>query len=104
VIAVTSLQGTENQVEWAIRIRQQVNEEFDRVSAAFRVVAARQAANRRTETETVIAILEEKRSEVMARVDAGYFIRVWQETAGQVRKLILEDARYQAIRRNWASR
>jgi hypothetical protein len=101
---VTSPRGTENQVEWALRIRCRVNEEFDRVAAAFRVVADRQSGGRRTETETIIAILEEKRSEVMCREEAGYFIRVWQEIGDQVRQLIFEDARYQAIKTNWPSR
>jgi Fe-S cluster assembly ATPase SufC len=101
---LTSLRGTENQVEWALRIKRQVNEEFDRVAAAFRVVAHRQSGGRRTETETIIAVLEEKRSEVMSREDAGYFIRSWQEIGDQVRQLIFQDARYQAIKTNWPSR
>lgn len=97
---VTALSGTENQVEWGLRIKRQVNEEFDRVAAAFRVVADRQTGRRRTETETIIAILEEKRSEVMSREEAGYFIHDWQEIGDQVRQLIFRDARYQAIKTN----
>ena len=97
---VTALSGTENQVEWGLRIKRQVNEEFDRVAAAFRVVADRQTGRRRTETETIIAILEEKRSEVMSRGEAGYFIHGWQEIGDQVRQLIFRDARYQAIKTN----
>jgi hypothetical protein len=103
-VTVTSLRGTENQVEWALRIQRQVNEEFDRVAAAFRVVAHRQTGGRRTETETIIVILEEKRAEVMSREDAGYFIRGWQEIGDQVRQLVFQDARYQAIKANWPSR
>lgn len=100
----TSLRGTDNQVEWALRIRGQINQEFDRVAAAFRVVADRQKGQRRTETVTIIDILEEKRLEVMRNEEAGYFIRGWQEIGGQVRQLIFEDARYQAIKSNWPSR
>jgi hypothetical protein len=74
------------------------------VAAAFRVVADRQTGGRRTETETIIAIVEEKRSEVMSREEAGYFIRGWQEIGDQVRQLIFQDARYQAIKTNWPSR
>lgn len=96
----TALTGTENQVEWGLRIKRQVNEEFDRVVAAFGVVAGRQTGRRRTETETIIAILEEKRSEVMSREEAGYFIHDWQEIGDQVRQLIFRDARYQAIKTN----
>ena len=102
--AVTPLSGTANQVEWALRIKRQVNEEFDRVAAAFGVVAHRQTGGRRRETETIIAILEEKRSEVMSRDDAGYFIRGWQEIGDQVRQLIFQDSRYQAIETNWPPR
>lgn len=101
---VTSLRGTENQVEWALQIKCRVNEEFDRVAAAFRVVAGRQTGGRRTETETIIAILEEKRSEVMSREEAGYFIHGWQEIGDQVRQLIFQDSRYQAIKTHWPSR
>jgi hypothetical protein len=101
---VTSLRGTESQVEWALRIKCRVNQEFDRVAAAFRVVADRQTGGRRTETETIIAIVEEKRSEVMGTEEAAYFIRDWQEIGDQVRQLIFQDARYQAIKTNWPSR
>ena len=101
---VTYLRGTENQVEWALRIKLQVNEEFDRVAAAFTVVAHRQNGRRRTETETIIAILEEKRLEVMRNDEAGYFIHGWQEIGDQVRQLIFQDSRYQAIKTNWPSR
>ena len=101
---VTSLRGTENQVEWALRIKGRHNEEFDRVAAAFRVVADRQTGGRRTETEAIIAILEEKRSEVMSREEAGYFIHGWQEIGDQVRQLIFQDSSYQTIKTNWPSR
>ena len=101
---VTSLTGTENQVEWGLRIKRQVNEEFDRVAAAFTVVAHRQNGRRRTETETIIAILEEKRLEVLRNEEAGYFIHGWQVIGDQVRQLIFEDSRYQAIKTSWPSR
>lgn len=102
--AEISLKGTESQVEWAFHIKQQVNKEFGRMAAAFTVVAHRQTGRRRTETEMIIAILEEKRTEVMSREEAGYFIRSWQEIGDQVRRLIFEDARYRAIKSNWPSR
>jgi hypothetical protein len=100
----SSLRGTDNQVEWALRIRHQIHQEFDRVAAAFRVVAHRQMGRRRVETVAIIAILEEKRLEVMCNVEAGYFIRGWQEIGDQVRQLLFADARYQEIKRNWPSR
>ena len=98
------LRGTDNQVEWALRIRDQIHQEFDRVAAAFRVVAHRQKGRRRAETIAIIAILEGKRSEVMGNVEAGYFIRGWQEIGDRLRQSIFDDARYQEIKRNWPSR
>lgn len=100
----TSLRGTHDQVEWALRIKHRINLEFDRVAAAFRVVADRQKGQRRQETVTIIGILEEKRLEVMRNEEAGYFIRGWQEIGDQVRQSVLGDARYQAIKSNWPSR
>ena len=92
------LTGTVNQIAWAGQIRTQVNAEFDRVRAALETVAIRQSGQRRTDTKTMIAILEEKRSEVMSKERAGYFIHDWQEVRVQVRELIIGDPRYNAIR------
>ena len=47
----------------------------------------------------MITILEDKRAEVMANKQAGYFIHDWQELRGQVRQLIVGDSRYKAIKR-----
>ena len=90
--------GTVNQVEWARRIKERVNDEFDRVARSFRSVASGQSEGRRSETEAILAILEDKREEVMRREEAGYFIRDWQEISDQVRQMIILDNRYQAIR------
>ncbi len=59
--------GTASQVEWAERIKLQVNDEFDRVAAAFQAVADKQDDRQRTDTEAIIAILEDKRAEVMRK-------------------------------------
>jgi hypothetical protein len=91
------LTGTASQVEWAERIRLSVDREFDRVANAFEAVALKQKQSDRAETQTVIALLEEKRAETMAHDQAGYFIRNWQELSDQVRRMIIEDHRYQAI-------
>jgi hypothetical protein len=48
-------------------------------------------------TQAILAILEEKRAEVMAREQAGYFIHDWQELTDQVRKMIAQDSRYPAF-------
>jgi chaperonin GroES len=98
--AAPTMAGSEAQVEWAGRIRSLVDAEFDRVAATFRMIAGRQADGARAETEAVIAILEDKRAEVMARKQAGYFIHDWQEIGDQVRQMIFRDPRFQAIKSN----
>jgi hypothetical protein len=90
--------GTPSQIEWAEQIKPRVNAEFDRVAQAFTAVAVNQSEAARADTKAVIAILEEKRAEVMARDHAGYFIRDWQELSDQVRRMIGQDPRYQAIK------
>jgi len=96
--------GTANQVDWAERIRGQVSEEFDRVAKALESAMSRQSEPKRGETLTTIAILEDKRGEVMAQDQAGYFIREWNEMRDQVRQLITQDSRYQAIRAKLVAR
>ena len=103
-VSAISMGGTASQVEWAERIRRQVNAEFDRVAASFRSIACMQSDDKRADTEATIAILEDKRAEVMSRSDAGYFIHDWQEIDGQVRLMIFHDPRYQAIKSNRAAR
>jgi hypothetical protein len=96
--------GTTSQIEWAEQIKLRVNAEFDRVANAFRAAAGNQAQQDRMETAAIIAILEEKRAEVMSNNQAGYFIRNWQELTDQVRQMIAQDARYQLIKANRATR
>jgi hypothetical protein len=98
------MSGTASQVEWAERIKRQVDAEFDRVAASFRSIAYKQPDDKRADTVDVIAILEEKRAEVMSRTDAGYFIHDWQEIGDQVRLMIFHDPRYQMIKSNRAAR
>lgn len=102
--AVKQLTGTIDQIEWAERIRARVNTEFDRVANVMKSSAAKQVEPDRTDTEAVIAILEEKRAEVMARNEAGYFIHDWQQSGDQVRQMILHDSRYLAMKGNKAAR
>ena len=92
------MSGTANQVEWAERIKRLANDEFDRVARSFRSVAAKQSDAARADTEAIIAILEEKRTEVMRRELASYFIHDWQEVGDQVRQMIFHDPRYRAIK------
>ncbi len=92
--------GTVNQVDWAQQIKAGAGAEFDRVAKALQAAAARQAGQKRMDTQAALAILEDKRAEVMANNEAGYFIREWRELHDQVRRMIAQDPRYQAIQAN----
>ena len=92
------LNGDAHEIEWALRIRAQVNAEFDRVARVLERTATQRSGQKRLDTYGMIAILEEKRAEVMSKQDAGYFIHDWQELHDQVRKMMIKDARYQAIK------
>jgi hypothetical protein len=100
----STLKGSAAQIEWAERIRRAVGAEFDRVAAAFQSVALKQDAVKRADTEAILAVLAEKRVEVMSIDSAGAFIRDWQDIGDQVRKLISGDPRFEAIRTNRAAR
>jgi hypothetical protein len=93
-----ALTGTVNQIEWAKQIRPQVDAEFDRVITALEAAATKQAGQDRMDTQAIIAIVEEKRTEVMEHQDAGYFIHDWQELRDQVRQMVMKDDRYKAIK------
>jgi hypothetical protein len=93
-----TMTGTVNQIEWAKQIKTQVNVEFDRVKMALEAAAARQSGRDRADTQAMIAILEDKRAEVMAHEEAGYFIHDWQELRDQVRRMIMKDNRYKVIK------
>jgi hypothetical protein len=94
----TALTGTANQIAWAQQIREQVGEEFDRIRNALTSVATRQAGPDRTDTNSLVGLLEERRREVMANSLAGYFIHDWQELGDQVRQLVVKDPVYEAIK------
>ena len=90
--------GTPNQIEWAEQIKVSVAAEFDRVESALHSVARGQSGQDLLDTNTAIEILEGIRGTVMARDEAGYFIRDWQDLSGQVRELIALDPRHKAMR------
>lgn len=90
--------GTPSQIEWAQQIRPRVEAEFQRVAQAFSAVAARQPEPARSHTQTILAILAEKQAETLAHTAAGYYIRHWQELGPQVRQLLHNDPRVQALR------
>jgi hypothetical protein len=93
----SALTGTPSQIEWAKDIRLRAGAEFDRVAAAFQAVAGKQSGQTLLDTKAVIAMIGEKRGEVMAQRRAGYYIREWQELSDQVRRMIAQDSRYQGI-------
>jgi hypothetical protein len=99
-----SMTGTPSQIEWAELIKPRVVAEFARVAQAFETVAAKQAEADRQDTYLILAILEEKRAEVLANDHAGYFVRGWQELGDQVRKLIDADPRYQGLKSRKATK
>ena len=93
----TALTGTAMQIEWAETIRTRVTTEFERVRQAFSQVAASQAQPELGDTVTILAILEEKRVEVLGQERAGYFIHDWAEAGDQVRRMIGQDSRFLTI-------
>ena len=93
-----TMTGTVNQIEWAKQIKTQVGAEFDRVKMALEAAAAKQSGQDRLGTQAMIAILEDKRTEVMAHEGAGYFIHDWQELRDQVRQMLMKDSRYKTIK------
>jgi uncharacterized protein YheU (UPF0270 family) len=70
----------------------------DPVAKALQALAGMSAAQDRTDTQAVIVVLEEKRTEVRTKDQAGYLIRVWRELRNQVRKMMGQDSRYPAIK------
>jgi hypothetical protein len=102
--AKTVLVGTPNQIEWAEQIKDRVQKEFDRVGEILKSAAAKQAGWDQTDTLRLVAILEEKRHDVMVNDRAGYFIHDWQELSSQVREMILKDPRYKEIMAHQAAR
>jgi len=103
-MAATKLTGTPSQIEWAEQIRPRVSAEFDRVAKVLLAAAGNRGEQFQIDTEAVIAILEEKRAEVMANDRAGYFIRDWQELTDQVRRMISQDPRHKTIQARKAAR
>ena len=93
-----ALTGTVNQIEWAKQIRPQVNAEFVRVERRSKPRLQSSPARIDMDTQAIIAIVEEKRAEVMEHQEAGYFIHDWQELRDQVRQMIKKDDRYKAIK------
>ncbi len=91
--------GTPNQIEMAEQIRPQVAAEFDRVAAAFQLVALSQQGEVQAETAGILGILAQKRSQTLANTSAGYYITTWRELNDQVRQLIFADPAYKIIQR-----
>jgi hypothetical protein len=96
--------GTEDQVKRAEQIKVRINAEFDRIARALESAAGKQNGRDRVDTEAVIVILEDKRTDVMAKGQASYFLNNWRELNDRVRQLITQDSRYLAINTRKAMR
>ena len=70
----------------------------DPVAKALQAPAGMSAAQDRMDTQSVIVVPEEKRTEVRTKDHAGYFVRVWRELRDQVRNMIGQDSRCPAIK------
>jgi hypothetical protein len=95
--------GTLSQIAWAVQIKSQVETEFDRVRKVLEYAMTKQSPQDVIDIESIIRILEDKRTEVMENQQAGYFIHEWQEL-GKVSRMIVEDPRYQAIKASQTAR
>jgi hypothetical protein len=95
--------GTLSQIAWAVQIKSQVEAEFDRVQKVLEYAMTKQSSKDVIDIESIIRILEDKRTEVMENQQAGYFIHEWQEL-GKVSRMIVEDPRYQAIKASQIAR
>jgi hypothetical protein len=96
--------GKVNQVKQAEQVKARINTEFDRIARALVSAAAKQAGQDRTDTETVLVILEDKRIEVMEKDQASYFLNNWRELSEEVREKIVQDSRYQDLNTQRARR
>lgn len=96
--------GTPNQIAWAVQIKAQVDAEFDRVRKILEHAMTKESPRDATDIESIIRILEDKRTEVMGNEQAGYFIHDWQELGNRVSRMIVGDPRYQAIKASQMAR
>jgi hypothetical protein len=96
--------GTADQVKQAEQIKGRINAEFDRIARALETAAGKQTERDRIDTEAVIVILEDKRTDVMEKGQASYFLNNWRELNDKVRQLITQDTRYMAINTRKAMR
>jgi hypothetical protein len=96
--------GTKDQVKQAEEIKERINAEFDRLARALGAAAVKQTERDRIDTEAVIVILEDKRTDVMEKGQASYFLNNWRELNDKVRQLITQDTRYMAINTRKAMR
>jgi hypothetical protein len=96
--------GTLSQIAWAVQIKSQVETEFDRVRKVLEYAMTKQSSKDVIDIQSIIRILEDKRTEVMENQQAGYFIHEWQELGNKVSRMIVEDPRYQAIKASQTAR
>lgn len=62
------IRGMATQLEWALRMRFEVNSDFEHVAGLFRSRAATRRDEKRADTDTKFAIVWDKRVELMGQV------------------------------------
>jgi len=91
------LRGTPDQVSWAREIRERVRAEFDRVRRSIEAGSNKFRALDRTETATLLTLLEEHRTDALSADQAEYFIAEWQNPADRLQRVFNGDERWRAI-------
>lgn len=95
--SLPQLRGATDQVAWANQIRSQVAIEFDQLRVAIEAGSNKYRALDRSETSTLLAILEEHRANVLAADQAEFFITRWQSAHDGVQHLVLGDERSKTV-------
>jgi hypothetical protein len=91
------LRGAADQISWAREIRARVSAEFDRVRSSIEAGSNKFRALDRTETATLLTLIEEHRAAVFSRDQADYFIAEWQNPADRLQRVFNGDERWRAI-------
>jgi hypothetical protein len=91
------LHGPDDEVSWAREIRGRVKNEFDRVRRSIEAGSNKYRALDRSETATLLALIDELRASVLSADQAGYFIAEWNNPADRLQRLLHGDARWKAI-------
>jgi hypothetical protein len=98
------LSGNAAQIDTACQIRIEVNAAFDTFERSVLSDSNQSRPQDRAETASLLALLREHRTNVMAVSDARHFIERWREPAGSLQSLVDGDRRWKAIAEARATR